>query len=255
MRGRARPLTLRWKPEAPRSRGRCSSRNGPPRGNANRRDGGRGRDTISDRLPPTSRSSGFELTGGDDWLGPIWSRSTGGAGPDQVPGQGARCRRDRPVGVWKMLASTWSFCPTPKSTDPRRNGTDRGHPAEGPHRHPQALEPIDARTFADRVDPPRGDDAGNPAHLPTTGLDSRPLFLSIGLLKEREPRVTLPALGVGGHVTPVATIPLSIGATDDFGGWRVRLQVERTTRGRGEGQGEGRAADKSRDDPPAAGRG
>ncbi len=36
------------------------------------------------------------------------------------------------------------------------------------------------------------------------------------------------AVGVGGHVTPVATIPLTIGATDDFGLAALRLQVDRT---------------------------
>jgi hypothetical protein len=62
-----------------------------------------------------------------------------------------------------------------------------------------------------------------------TGLDSRPTFLSIGLLKDREPRVSLRALGIGGHVTPVATIPLTIGATDDIGLAALRLQIDRMT--------------------------
>src|SRR5262249_50044044 len=39
------------------------------------------------------------------------------------------------------------------------------------------------------------------------------------------------ALGLGSHVTPIATIPLSVGATDDFGLAALRLQVERTLRG------------------------
>jgi len=62
-----------------------------------------------------------------------------------------------------------------------------------------------------------------------TGLTSKPAFYSIGLLKDREPRVALRALGVGNHVTPVATIPLSINATDDRGLALVRLQAERMT--------------------------
>ena len=61
-----------------------------------------------------------------------------------------------------------------------------------------------------------------------TGLASRPTFLSIGLLKDREPRVTLRAVGVGSHVTPVATIPLNLAATDDFGLAAFRLQIDRT---------------------------
>jgi hypothetical protein len=62
-----------------------------------------------------------------------------------------------------------------------------------------------------------------------TGLDSRPAFLSIGLLRDREPRVTLRAVGVGGHVTPVATIPLTVAATDDFGLAAIRIQLDRST--------------------------
>ncbi len=63
-----------------------------------------------------------------------------------------------------------------------------------------------------------------------TGLDSRPAFLSIGILRDREPRVTLRALGVSSHVTPIATIPLSLAATDDFGLAALRLQFDRTCR-------------------------
>ncbi len=36
-----------------------------------------------------------------------------------------------------------------------------------------------------------------------TALASKPTFLSIGLLKDRAPRVTLRALGTSGHVTPI----------------------------------------------------
>ena len=56
------------------------------------------------------------------------------------------------------------------------------------------------------------------------------MFLSIGLQRDREPRVTLRALGVGSHVTPIATIPLNLAATDDFGLAALRLQVDRTLR-------------------------
>ena len=41
--------------------------------------------------------------------------------------------------------------------------------------------------------------------------------------------MTLRALGTSGHVTPIATIPLSISATDDFGLAALRLQMDRTT--------------------------
>ena len=63
-----------------------------------------------------------------------------------------------------------------------------------------------------------------------TALASKPTFLSIGLLKDRAPRVTLRALGTSGHVTPIATIPLSISATDDFGlAAPAACKIDRTT--------------------------
>jgi hypothetical protein len=61
-----------------------------------------------------------------------------------------------------------------------------------------------------------------------TGLTSRPTFLSLGLLRDREPRVTLRALGIGSRVTPVATIPLNVAAVDDLGLASLRLQIDRT---------------------------
>ena len=40
-------------------------------------------------------------------------------------------------------------------------------------------------------------------------LSSKPYFLAIGVLKDREPRVTIRSSGVGRRVTPVARIPLA----------------------------------------------
>ncbi len=93
---------------------------------------------------------------------------------------------------------------------------------------PPALERIDSRTFTARWTLREATTLEILLTSAETGLDSRPAFLSIGTLKDREPRVTLRALGVGGHVTPVATIPLTLAATDDFGLAALRLQIERT---------------------------
>ena len=57
-------------------------------------------------------------------------------------------------------------------------------------------------------------------------------------MKDREPRVTLRAMGVGGHVTPVATIPLSVAATDDFGLAAAPVAGRTDDRGRGEVRAE-----------------
>jgi hypothetical protein len=59
-------------------------------------------------------------------------------------------------------------------------------------------------------------------------LASKPYYLTVGLLKDREPRVTIRSSGVGRRVTPVARIPLSLRANDDFGVAGLALDWERT---------------------------
>lgn len=61
-----------------------------------------------------------------------------------------------------------------------------------------------------------------------SGLSSRPYFLPIGLLKDREPRVTVRATGVGRRITPQARLPLSFQALDDFGLTKADWEFERT---------------------------
>jgi hypothetical protein len=61
-----------------------------------------------------------------------------------------------------------------------------------------------------------------------SGLASKPYFLTIGLLYDREPRLTLRSAGVGKRVTPQARIPLAIHAADDFGLADLGLEIEKT---------------------------
>ena len=117
---------------------------------------------------------------------------------------------------------------------------------------PPELRRIDERTFAARWTLREATTLEIVLTSARTGLTSKPTFLSIGLLKDREPRVTLRAVGVGGHVTPVATIPLTVAATDDFGLAALRLQSRADDERRGER--EDRAEDAARDGRPAAGR-
>lgn len=59
-------------------------------------------------------------------------------------------------------------------------------------------------------------------------LTSKPTFLTIGLLKDREPRVMLRSSGVGRRITSVARIPLTVRAADDFGVTSLGIDLERT---------------------------
>jgi len=60
------------------------------------------------------------------------------------------------------------------------------------------------------------------------GLNSKPHFLTIGLLNDRAPRLTLRSSGVGRRVTPVARIPLHLRVIDDFGVAELSLDLEET---------------------------
>ena len=182
-------------------------------------------------FPPTSSSSTFELVGGDDWLGPV--------SVDRV---------DRPslAGVKLRVKEPGATDPGFRNVeDPRQHllffpdtemeltlvgseplsGTKLDvHPGTAP-----GLNRLDEKTFAARWSLM---DALTLEVLLTsskTGLVSKPTFLSIGLLKDREPRVTLRAVGVGARVTPVATIPLTLASTDDIGLAALRLKIDQTS--------------------------
>jgi hypothetical protein len=190
-----------------------------------------GLDRFTFELPPSSSSSAIDLAGGDDWLGPLTVK-----------------RVDRP-----SLAETKVRVKEPGATYSGFRTVDdaRQHLLFLPDTEIElelvGTEPISesqVKIQAGKTLPlVRGGDRSFTTtwklteattleillKSANTALSSKPTFLSIGLLKDRAPRVTLRALGTGGHVTPVATIPLSISATDDFGLGAVRLQVDRTT--------------------------
>ena len=182
-------------------------------------------------FPPSPASSTFDLTGGDDWLGPITvervDRPSLAATRLRVkePGTAADGFRtvEDPLQHLLFLPDTEVEL-TLVGTEPLADAELKIHPGSAPAlqaaRRPDVRRPVDA---------PRGDHARDPADLGRAPAWPRsPAFLSIGLLRDREPRLTLRAVGVGGHVTPVATIPLTIAATDDFGLAALRLQVDRT---------------------------
>ncbi|ODU01289.1 MAG: hypothetical protein ABS79_01925 [Planctomycetes bacterium SCN 63-9] len=229
--GRDEPLALRLKPEHPKKPSSVRVFERSVKG-ATRASTMTEADPVRFRheFPPSPDSSAFELTGGDDWLNPIMI--------DRV---------DRP-----SLAETRLRVKEPGASyagfraieDPRQHllflpdteleltlvgseslaGIDlKIHPGV-----PPKVERVDSRTFVARWSLKEASTLEILLTSSETGLESRPTFLSVGLLRDREPRVTLRAVGVGGHVTPVATIPLSIAATDDFGLGALRLQVEKT---------------------------
>ncbi len=231
IRGRGRSLPLKWQPASSVTPRAVIVRERSAQGKV--RDGAMNEAKPASfryDFPPEAASSTFELTGGDDWLGPlILERVNRPALAD------TKVRVREPGAAYDGLRSVEDthqhlvFLPdtevelTLVGTEPlsdTRLKIQSGNPPE--------LKRVDDRTFVARWTLREATTLEILLTSATTGLDSRPTFLSIGLLKDREPRVSLRAVGVGGHVTAVATIPLTVGATDDFGLAALRLQVDRT---------------------------
>jgi hypothetical protein len=231
VRGRDEPLTLRGKPAESRSPEVVEVRERTADGTV--RSGTMVQaDPVRFRyeFPPAASSSTFELTGGDDWLGPLTLERV-----DRPSLAETRLRVKEPGATYagfrtvEDLRQHLLFLPDTEVEltwvgNQRLAETQlKVHPG-----NPPELKRIDDRSFATHWTLREATTLEILLTSAETGLASRPAFLSIGLLRDREPRVTLRALGVGNKVTSVATIPLTLAATDDFGLAALRLQVERS---------------------------
>ena len=182
-------------------------------------------------FPPTSASSTFELVGGDDWLGPIPVDRV-----DRPSLAGIKLKVKEPGTLDKGFRDVEDprqhllFFPdteldlTLTGSEPLAETRLDVHPGT-----PPGLDRVDPKTFAAKWTLKDAATLEVTLKSSKTGLESKPAFFSIGLLKDREPRVTLRAVGVGSRVTPVATIPLTIASTDDVGLAALRLKLDRTS--------------------------
>ncbi len=182
-------------------------------------------------LPPSSASSTFTLTGGDDWLGPIRVDRVDRPALEAIklrvrepgsPGNGFRSIEDTRQHLIFLRDTEVDL--TLVGTEPIAQARVDIHPGA-----PPAVDRVDSKSFVARWTLREAMTLEIQLTSEATGLASKPTFLSLGLLKDREPRVALRAQGVGAHVTPVATIPLAISATDDLGLAALRIRVERST--------------------------
>jgi hypothetical protein len=231
VRGRDEPLVIAQKPARPRAPAQVRVRERSARGAI--RAGAMVEASPAHyryEFPPDAESSSFRLAGGDDWLGPI-----------------VVARVDRP-----SLAETRLRVKEPGTADPAFRNIDdpRQHLLLLPDTEVEltlvGTEPLTGVELKVHPGtPPRTTRVDERTFLATwtlreaitleivlasaeTGLSSRPSFLSLGIMRDREPRLALRGLGIGAKVTPVATIPLALSATDDFGLTALRLQLDRT---------------------------
>ena len=180
-------------------------------------------------FPPSPASSTFDLAGGDDWLGPLKvERSTARRSPRLASGSRSPGRPPT-AGAPRAPLPALLFLPdtevelTLVGTEKLANIQLKVHPGSSP-----ALKRLDDRTFPTRWTLREATTLEILLKSAETGLSSGPRSCRWASSKDREPRLALRAVGVGSRVTPVATIPLTIGATDDIGLAALRLQIDRT---------------------------
>lgn len=230
--GRGAPLLLRAKPEHPRAPEAVTVRERTAKG-VSRSAVMTATDPAGFQyeFPPSDASSTFELVGGDDWLGPIAIERVDRPALARTlvrvkePGTADAEFRDAEESPSRML-----FLPdtevelTLEGTQDLSEARVAFNPGAAP-----PLTRTGPRTFTTRWTLKEAVTLEILLASSETGLTSKPSFLSIGLMRDREPRVTLRSMGVGGRVTPVATIPLTLAATDDFGLAALRIQADRST--------------------------
>lgn len=196
------------------------------RGNATQFDAA----TFRYELPPLAEPIELDAAGGDDWLGPIrvepidrpavstleiTSRSPGAKQPHtQRVG-------DSSTQLLFLPETQLELRLVANQNVANAEALDKGSPLEGWQR-------VDERTYALRWTMKESLAIEFRLTGHASGLLSKPYFLAIGVLKDREPRVTIRSSGVGRRVTPVARIPLAMRATDDFGVASLALEWERT---------------------------
>ncbi len=183
-------------------------------------------------LPPLVEPVELMIEGGDDWFGPIYVE------PIDRPALAELKLISQPPGTEALDTHVVGAADEPLLFLPQ-TGLELQLAASEPLRRaewidaataeaPQSLEQLDPRTFRYRwtMDKPRTIELRLVSEA--SGLASRPYFLTVGLLHDREPRLTLRASGVGRRVTPQARLPLAIHASDDFGLASLGLELERT---------------------------
>jgi hypothetical protein len=181
-------------------------------------------------LPPLTGPAEISVTGGDDWFGPVkiepidrpaveslvvMARAPGRSEPETY-------RADDAEKQLLFLPTTrleLEFSSTQALTSARVvvSGTD-GEPAlerRDERRYRMSWEMKEPVTFEIQL-------------VSQSGLASKPHFLTIGILNDRPPRLTLRSSGVGRRVTPTARIPLHLRAIDDFGVAELSLDLEET---------------------------
>jgi len=181
-------------------------------------------------LPTVAERGWFSLTGGDDWLGPIEIVPVDRPAikdltiTARIPG-----RPEPEIHHAGREETQLQFLPTTllklslESDQPLASARIVTAGEDVP-----ALEQIDASHYRAEMEMKTAVSYELQLVARDGGLASKPYFLTIGLLADHPPRVTVRVTGVGRRVTPTARIPLSVRALDDFGMAQIAADLEVT---------------------------
>ena len=181
-------------------------------------------------LPPLTEEASFSVHGGDDWLGPIRlmpiRRPTVSSLSvvAQLPGS-----TEPTIYRAGALDVQLEFLPTTKielrmeSDQPLTHASLHGQGANIPK-----LERIDNQHYVARFEMQEQSTFEFQLVSELGKLVSKPYFLTLGLLNDRAPRLTIRSTGVGRRVTPSAKIPLTVRGMDDFGIAEMAVDLEQT---------------------------
>jgi hypothetical protein len=181
-------------------------------------------------LPPLADIASFTLTGGDDWLGPLEIVPVDRPTVKDITVTAHIPGRSQPeIHHAGQEDSQLLFLPTTQleltleSDQPLGSARIVTQADDAPQ-----LTQIDASHYRTEMVMKASTSLEFQLVAADSGLSSKPYFLSIGLLVDRPPRVSVRVTGVGRRVTPTARIPLTIRSLDDFGVANMAADLELT---------------------------
>ncbi len=184
-------------------------------------------------LPPLVEPAELNVDGGDDWLGPITIEPIDRPAVStlEITAQGPGAGEPRTERVGEGDTQLLFLPQTQLELRLVANQPLKSAEVRDKAQQVSGWQKVDDRTYVLRWTMQESLALEFRLTGKRGGLTSKPYFLTIGLLKDREPRVTIRSSGVGRRITPVARIPLALRATDDFSVASLALDWERTVAG------------------------
>jgi hypothetical protein len=181
-------------------------------------------------LPPISDPGTFSVSGGDDWTNPMEMLPIdrpvvkGLTISARVPGKSQpEVHHAGQQDALLQFLPTTQLTLTLESDQPLASARLINPAGEAPE-----LERVDEMRYSTKLEMKSTVTFEIQMVGKLGALASKPYFVTLGLLADRPPRVTIRVTGIGRRVTPNVRIPLSTRVVDDFGIARLCAELELT---------------------------